>query len=489
MTAINRRDFTRQLLATVASSTLLPPHFRLEAKDPWRQSGGPRKRVVVLGAGLAGLSAAYELDVAGHEVVVLEARQRAGGRVLTVRDRFPDGLHAELGATRISERHDWVQKYVSTFHLALDPLRPNGGRDVVHVRGQRLVLDDEARMDWPLQLSEEERRLGLPGMRERYLTAALAEVGLAGAPEAPPMTLARYDSVSYADFFRRQGASPDAILLLTLGATTREIESTSALQRLRALAWRNPTRQWTRIRGGNDQLPGAFARALARRIHYGTAVTHIEQTSRSVRVSVERTGQRDTIDGDYVVCTIPFPVLRTLPMTQAFPTRVQAVIRDYGYGSTTKVVLQTRSRFWESEGLSGFGTTDRPGQQVWNITGGQPGPRGLLVVYTTGSVVSEKAGPLEADRISWAAKEAEFLFPGLAAELEGGMAYSWDEDPWSRSAFPQPLPGQLIEFLTIVRKPTGRVYFAGDHASAWPGWMQGAMEAGNHAARMIDAAT
>jgi monoamine oxidase len=252
--------------------------------------------------------------------------------------------------------------------------------------------------------------------------------------------------------------------------------------------WRGRTTTWSKIKGGNDQLPKAFARSLADRIHYRTAAAHIEQSSTGVRVVVTRNGLRESVDGDYLVSTVPLPVLRTMSISQAFPREVQSVVRDHLYGSSTKVVLQTRTRFWEREGLSGFAVTDRPSQEIWNIAAAQPGPRGLLLVYTTGLTIPQLAGPNETDRVAWALGEAENLFPGLTAEFEGGVTHCWDEDPWSRSAYPMVRAGTAIEFLSTLRKPAGRIMFAGDYASAWPGWMQGAIESGNHAARMIDAA-
>jgi monoamine oxidase len=487
MNDINRREFARQALATLATTALFPSHLRLAATEPWKPVSNTRKRVIVLGGGLAGLSAAYELIAAGHDVVIFEARSRPGGRVLTVRDPFPDGLYAEFGATRISDSNDWVRKYVSTFGLTLEPFRTSG-IDVVHIRGKRIVVKDESQVDWPLQLTAEERRLGRPGMREKYINAVLPEIGDAGAPEAPPRTLTRYDSTSYPEFLRRQGASPDAAELLLLGANSNEADRMSSLSRLRAASWRGRTTQWSKIKGGNDQLPKAFARALADRIHYHTAASHVEQSSLGVRVAVTRNGLRQTIEGDYLVSTIPLPVLRKMSIAQAFPPDVQSVVRDQQYGSVTKVVLQTRSRFWEREGLSGFAVTDRKSQEIWNIAAAQPGPRGLLMVYTTGLTIPRLVGANESDRVSWGVQEAEHLFPGLTTEFESGMSYCWDEDPWSRSAYPMPGPGTAIEYLTTLRKPAGRIMFAGDYASAWPGWMQGAIESGNHAARTIDAA-
>jgi monoamine oxidase len=488
MKSITRREFARRALAGIATTALIPPHLRLLANDPWKPSSTSRKRVIVLGAGLSGLSAAYVLNAAGHDVVVLEARPRPGGRVYTVRDPFPDGLYAEFGATRISDTNDWVMKYVSEFGLALEPFRPAGTRDVVHIRGKRIIVGDEREVDWPLHLTEEERRLGRPGMREKYIVSAFQEIGDAGAPEAPPRTLARYDSLSFREYFRREGASPDAIELLTLGAGSNEVGQASSLARLRAQVWRGRTTTWTKIRGGNDLLPKAFARALADRIHYHHVVSHVEPSSSGVRVLAERHGLRITLEGDYVISTIPLPVLRTLPVMQALPAGVQHVVREHPYQSCTKVVLQTRSRFWEAEGLSGFASTDRPSQEIWNIAAAQPGPRGLLLVYTNDATIPRLAGPDESGRVRWAVREAEYLFPGLTAEFESGMSHCWDEDPWTRGANPMPRPGSVIEFLTILRKPVGRIMLAGDYASAWPGWMQGAIESGHYAARTIDAA-
>ena len=487
MNAINRREFARQALAGLATTALFPAHLRLAANAPWRAASRGRKRVIVLGGGLAGLSAAYELNAAGHDVVIFEARARPGGRVLTVRDPFPDGLYAEFGATRISDVNDWVLKYVSAFGLSLEPFRASGN-DVVHIRGKRIVVTDESQIVWPLNLTEEERRLGRPGMREKYINAVFEEIGDGGAPEPPPLRLARYDSTPYPVFLRRQGASPDAAELLMLGASSNEANVTSSLQRLRAAVWRGRTTKWSKIKGGNDQLPKAFARALADRIHYLTAAAHIEQAGTGVRVVVVRNGLRETVEGDYLVSTIPLPVLRTMSITQAFPPGILSVVRDFLYGSSTKVVLQTRSRFWEREGLSGFAVTDRPSQEVWNITAAQPGPRGLLMVYTTGLTIPRVVGQKETDRVAWAVREAEYLFPGLTGEFESGISHCWDEDPWARSAYPMTRPTKAINYLTTLRKPAGRIMFAGDYASAWPGWMQGAIESGNHAARMIDAA-
>jgi monoamine oxidase len=487
VSGLSRRDFL-QRVAVLATAAALPPGTLRAASAPRFLERGPRKRVLVLGAGLAGLSAAYELAAVGHDVTILEARTRAGGRVLTLREPFPDGLSAEAGATRISDLNDWTLKYVDRFGLTLEPFR-GAGADVYHVRGQRLVLREGNPVDWPLALTPEERRLGMSGMRAKYIGPALSQVGDAGAPEAPPASLQRFDDLSYYDFVRQQGASPAAAELLLMGTNDNEQRSTSALYRLRNQVWRMRTKRWSKIRGGNDQLPKAFASALTDRIYYGAPVVRIEQFAAGVRVTAVRGGAPAVFEAEYLVCAIPFSILRDIDIRPGFSEPVSQCVRTLDHGTVTKAFVQTRTRFWETEGLSGFGVTDRPIQELWNMSTGQRGSRGLLIAYMTGPNAARAARMPAPRLVDWAAGEIDQLLPGTKDEIEGGAVHAWGDDPWSKGAYPLFAPKQLIGMHALLRRPEGRVYFAGDHASAWPAWMQGALESGNHAARAIDAAT
>lgn len=325
-------------------------------------------------------------------------------------------------------------------------------------------------------------------MRAKYQVPALDEVGMAGAPGPPPERLRRFDAMSHLEFLRRQGASPDAALLLTLGAGSNEHDYASALMRLRGAFWRSTAKRWYKIRGGNDQLPKAFAAALSDWIYYGAQVVRIEHSTRGVRVTVLRGGTPSVCEGDHVVCSIPFSVLRQVEVRPALSAPLQRAIRELHYGPVTKVFALTRSRFWEAERLSGFAVTDRAIQEVWNLSAAQPGKRGLLVAYMTGSNAEQAARLAPEERISWAAGEIERLLPGVVRDLEGGASQPWGLEAWSRGAYPIFAAGQVIPMLGLLRRPEGRVHFAGDHTSAWPGWMQGALESANRTVREIDSA-
>src|SRR5258708_1898440 len=157
---MNRRSFLAAA-ATAAAGAFAPATFVRAAEG--------RRRVVVVGAGLAGLSCAYELRKLGFEVVVLEGQGRAGGRVQTLREDLDWGLSAETRATRIPDTHWMTLAYVREFGLTLEPFKSGDLADVVHLRGRNYVAGHGPESKWPLQLSPEERRLGRSGMAEHYL--------------------------------------------------------------------------------------------------------------------------------------------------------------------------------------------------------------------------------------------------------------------------------------------------------------------------------
>ncbi len=134
---VTRREFLKRLSFTTAGIALsvksLPETIPKELGRLRRAGSG--KKIVVIGAGLAGLSAGYELVKAGHDVTILEARARPGGRVYTLREQFSEGLYAEAGATRIPDNHDLTLQYVKHFDLTLIPFRPSGLSTVYYVGG------------------------------------------------------------------------------------------------------------------------------------------------------------------------------------------------------------------------------------------------------------------------------------------------------------------------------------------------------------------
>lgn len=481
----------RELLQQGAfAAVMLTGPSGVAAASPLPRRRAP-KTVVVLGAGLAGLCAAYELQQAGHEVTVLEARLRAGGRVYTLREPFSDGLYAEAGALFIPNHHTHTIRYARQFGLPLEPIPSRSMAQFYFVQGKRYDLRQSSSPDWPVELTPQERSLGLSGMWQRYIGSVVREMGDVTAPDWPPESLKKYDQMSFADFLKEQGASPAAISLLRLGYYDLwgdGVETVSALSLLRDAALRQAERQAYSIRGGNDLLPKALAGMLKERIHYGAVVTKIQQTATRVFVHYMQGRQEKRIAGERVVCALPFSCLRHVEVTPPFSPEKRRAVEELPNTSVVRVYLQSRQKFWVERGWSGMVNTDLPIMWIWEPTFNQAGPRGILESYTAGVQARRLTGMSDTDRLSYTLEQMEKVYPGLTQNYEGGASKSWDADEWSRGDYAWFKPGQMTALLPHIARPEGRLHFAGDHTSSWPGWMQGALASGLRVATEINAA-
>jgi monoamine oxidase len=459
------------------SALVLPGLLRLQAST--------RPRVLVLGAGLAGLAAAAELDRAGCDVTILEARTRPGGRVHTLREPFSDGLYAEAGAARIQDSHAFTMRYAKQFNLTLDPFFPTEGANITRVAGRRFVLPLGTFIDLaqvPLDFTDEERKLGLRGSLGKYLFAHLKELGDASAPGWPGTDLSAFEK-TIPEFCRQQGASTGFVHMLALG---HDLGGMSALQLLRDAAVGASTKVFYKIRGGSDLLPKALAMTLADKIRYGLPVVRIEQDESTVRVVCLRSETPVTFTGDYLVCALPLPVLRRVEIAAALTPAKRAAIDQVDYIPMARVFLQSRRRFWLERGENGFATTDDP-IDVWDYTRDQPGTRGILGAYTSGRMARQITVRDPVERGPFVLEMMERVHPGIREHVEGSASYSWISDPWALGAAAEFKAGQLSAHYTAVRAPEGRIHFAGEHTSPWNGWMNGGLESGHRVADEINA--
>lgn len=485
---MDRREFLKRSSAVAA----LPVYgfSRRNFGQTELQRKGPAKKIVVIGAGLAGLSAAYELKRAGHEVTILEAQTRAGGRVFTLRAPFSDGLYAEAGAMFVPDNHDLTLHYAKEFGLTLEPRSTANLSPVLHVRGSRFVPNAGQTPRSLFKLTPEEEKVGLGDFWQKcHSESVFEEIGDPANPGWSVESLKKYDQLSYLDFLRHCGASDEAISFLTLGMNSlwgEGLGSVSALTLLREMVHDREMEKTYTIKGGNDLLPRAFASRLADTIHYGCPVVRIEQSPREVKAIFLQAGSHHSITADRLICAIPFSVLRRIEISPRFSAQKHRAINELNYFSAARVSLQSRKRFWIDEGLSGSGRTDLPIGNVYHMTASQPGQRGILQAYLGGVRAREVVAMKENARVGFVLQHMEKLFPGIRDNFEGGVSKCWDEDEWERGASSWYRPGQMAQLWPHIPRSEGRVHFAGDHTSAWIRWMQGALHSGNRVAREVN---
>lgn len=454
------------------------------------------KSVIVLGAGLAGLAAAYELGEAGQAVSVLEARSRPGGRVHTLRDPFAEGMHAEAGAFAfVPTVPDYVMGYARRFGLAVTAATSSevsGLGLLYHFRGQR--VPDSAEIEWPLGLSDQERRLGLPGMRSRYLREAVDEVIEAAGSASLDAVLQKYDRCSFAEFLDAAGASAAAAELIAVtdwDPVGEKLDQRSALDMLAQTACYGAFRgQRYTIVGGNGRLPQAFAERLGERIRYGAAAMRIEHNRCGVRVVYVQGGREAAAEADCLVCSLPLPVLRGMEISPALSGPRRKAIEELPYSSVTSLALQCRGRFWAEEGLGGSAFTDLPVSLFWDATDGQRTRRGILQGVMTGAHARHALALAHSRRLELMLDCAEKVFPHVRGECEGVEYRCWEEEPYSRGCNAWFRPGQMLALFASLARPEGCIHFAGEHTGSLllHGSAQGALESGVRAAREIIAA-
>jgi monoamine oxidase len=444
-----------------------------------------RKRIVIVGAGLAGLVAGYELKRRGHRVTILEARDRPGGRVHTLREPFAGGQHAEAGAMFVPSSHELVIKYARAFGLTLRPMPARALAPMLYAKGRRIDPLRPAGYDWPVELSAAERKITLDQMAEKYLGPALAELGNPRAAGWPQEKLRKYDRISLAELLRHASASPGAIELLRLNDADLVgdgVESVSALYVLRETKYYETAYQTYAIAGGSDRLPGAFAKQLGMAIQYNSPVVQIDRTGNAVLLTTRTPHGPQTIGADFVICAVPLPVLERIVFRPGLPDALRHAQSEVGYTSVTRVYAQTQDRPWEATAFGISAYTDLPSMTLVNSTYDQPGRAGILHSYATGKNARAAAALDEKSRTDAALTDMERLFPGMRKSLLRSTSIAWDEDEWSRGAFAWFRPGQMFELPRQLDQPVERIYFAGEHASSYPGWMQGALESGLRAA-------
>jgi monoamine oxidase len=431
--------------------------------------------VIVAGAGLAGLSAARALEARGAAVTVVDARDRVGGRVWTLRKQFAARQHAEAGADLIEEEQDRVLTLAKELGLKTVPiLRDSFGFYGPDARGRRKVHSG-------------------PG--------AMAQVGKLLAGPIRDFTLAeeRWDSavaarlgrLSVAEWLEEAGAT--AALRAGVrgfrGFFLADPEDLSMLPLVEQFAESGPPGRGKifRIEGGNDRLATTMARRLRGAVLLKTVVRRIHRHDERVTVTIEGLGRPHTeLTADFVVCALPAATARGVLFDPPLPEAQHAAIERLRYGCATRLLLQFERRFWRKPGRPNAFGTDLPIGAVWDGNEHQRGPQGILSFLAGGHASKALQDILHAEGERGVIRQLDWL--GRPARLLASQVVAWDHDPWARGGYAYFDPSFDPLLRQWLARPAGRIVFAGEHTSVTSqGYMNGAVESGMRAAAEISA--
>jgi monoamine oxidase len=473
---------------------------------------GRGKSVVVLGAGIAGLVAAYELQRANYSVTVLEARDRVAGRVWTIRggDRivqtgrpdqradFGPGLYFNAGAARIPSTHRAILGYARRFCVPMEVMVNSSRSASWEFRGKvhadrRMVFDMRGRIVELLAKAIDQHALdeAVPKGELETIRQFLAVYGnLDSAGKYTPQGSSGY-SVEGGAYAQAPVALPALEWSELLPGPAGTARGTIAFPYIFESIWDMQATMLQPV-GGMDRIAHAIYEQVKSLVQLNTPVTAIRRIGERVRITHGPRGQ--TTEADYCVCTLPMPLLAGIPADFSAPKR--AALNSAAYRPSVKVAFES-PRFWETEDgiYGGIAWTDRLNENVLYPSGGFHDPMGILVAAYSGRWTNSRAPEAFADlsdeeRFQICRESVEAFHPGKSKLLTKGVTVAWGLTPWSEgvaAVWPGGLTaiaGRPAAYLELLR-PEGPIFFAGEHLSYQSAWQEGAVLSAHEALKLL----
>ena len=490
------RRLSRRDLLKLAGATGLAAGLSTLGAHP---AGAASPRIVVVGAGLAGLTCAYRLKQAGYAATLYEASDRVGGRCWTIRGEFAEGQLAEHGGELIDQGHTAIRQLAQELGLPLDNLL------AAEVNGtEPFYYFDRA----PYSFAQ-----ATDDLKGIYQTLH-RDVSEASYPTLYNSYTQRgydLDQMSVLDWINkyvpggiasRLGQLLDVAYNIEYGAETSVQSSLNMLYLLGysgqgQLRIFGPSNEKYQVRGGNDQIVTALAKALGNQIKTSLPLIAIKQNSNNTyTLTFQKSDLTTTTQtADRVVLALPFSILRSSVdyKSAGFKALKQTAIKELGMGTNSKLHVQFANRHWNSLGCNGETFADTGYQNTWEVTRAQSGTPGILVDYTGGKVGASFGTGTPQDRARQFLAQLEPVLPGITATWNGKAFLDyWTGYQWTKGSYSYWKVGQYTKFAGVEREREGRAlncHFAGEHTSVdFQGYLNGAVETGQRAANEVIAA-
>jgi len=480
----DRRRFLRDAGALAVAATAVGRFA------PSARSATP-PRIVVVGAGLAGLTCAYRLKQAGFAAEVHEAAGRVGGRCWTIRDAFQQGQIAEHGGELIDTGHRELRNLAKELNL-----------DVVDLLAAEAMGTDEGYYFEGAPYSHDQATQDFQAVKQK-LAHDLQAASYPTLFDSYTQRGYELDHMSVIDWIEesvpggigsRFGQLLDVAYNIEYGADSDRQSSLNLIYLLGyaaggPLAVFGKSDERYHIVGGNDQVPMKLAAALGAQITAGSVLTAISLTSGGrLKVTFREGSSTRTVTADKVVLALPFSLLRSVDYSGAnFSPVKQTAIRELAMGTNSKLHLQFKKRHWESLGSNGLTYADTGYQNTWEVTRGQSGEAGILVDYTGGTIGASFGSGTVQQRAKKFLGQIEPVLPGLTAEWNGAATLDfWPAYLWTKGSYSYWQVGQYTKFSGAEGRQEGNCHFAGEHTSTdFQGYLNGAVESGERAASEI----
>lgn len=483
---INRRHFLALPGGLLLANTLGCSSF-ITAQSP--------RRIIVAGAGLAGLSVACELSQLGYEVIVIEGRDRVGGRICTLKQPFTDDQYVELGGELIGDGYKRLLGYAHKLNVGFEevPVETSTGGNLAASREgintaaifkQKLYPVNSIMAPHPYLLTGDEAKLLPPALLSKYLRQMLQEV------TANPSRMRELDPLSLAGALRQFGVSETAISLMNISLNYNSIETVSAASPLLDAQRRaSAGTKVCRITGGNTELVTAMAEQAAKqgvKFILQANIRKISYTPNAVKISFRDNSGRinginaidtiDTIEAAKLVCTIPFSVLREVEFSPPLPPAKMKAVNELAYTSITKIYFQGSRVEWDRRNLGSSIWTDTPLERIFTAAGKRGDARGIFTAWMDGEGSNIADQMSDEKRQRWAKNEFEKALPFMQDAIASTHTKSWANDEFARGAYAHFTRGQFTTLQPVLKTVVGPIHFAGEHTAEKSPGMEGALE-------------
>ncbi|MEM7283919.1 MAG: NAD(P)/FAD-dependent oxidoreductase [Pseudomonadota bacterium] len=473
----------REFVLGVAGASLLAACAR-----PLKESKNiDNQPVIVVGAGLSGLAAAYELKRLGIPVQVIEQAGFAGGRIQTLRDQFDDGTWFDAGAMSAGAGYENLIRYCNEFSLErVTPPRPEG-------RADGLVLWDEQEFslnalrlgdsDWPVSLKNDEVSLAPARLLSHYLRPLAEKIQTIENVMSPKFS--DYDGMSLGTYLLKSGASEAALGLVNHTLNYNSLASVSTLSAVRDLlrfmvAPQGPS---FHVKDGNGGLIDGFMKRLANVVRFDTQLTSIKDNGNGLQLMVRHKGAFETIPARRVIITLPFTALRKIDFEPGLPRTRKRIIDTLPYTQVAKTFVQTSTKFWAEQNISSV-YSNSPYERIFDMSSSVPGSKGMLLNWINGDGLGEftkLSSKAHGEHVlGWMRK----AWPQYANQFGKAVTINWAHS-YAEGAYAHFAPGQMQQFVPEIPKPIGGVHFAGEHTQLVEPGMEGALTSGVRAAKEV----
>jgi len=442
--------------------------------------------VIVIGAGLSGLNAAWKLEQQGLRVLVLEARDRVGGRVLTFA-----GVQGEpeAGANIIYGDYRRLLEMAGPIGVTLQDQVPRMSKHAKFT----LVLDGKpiSRADWPksprnpfppaLNEMMPWQYVPLVTSQENPLTAVEGWYQGSNAPLDIPME----------QFLRKQGATDPMIALAydtipTYGLNSADVSALfMAYVSAYTAAQKSAKPVMLQAKGGNQVIPRAMAAQLKQEVRLNQTVRAIDARGDTVTV---RTADGRRYTAGAAICALPFTTLRRIDLHPSLDGAQARAVKTLPYQPIHQLALEVAQPFWEADGLEASMWTDSPIGRVSAIYHGSRDDEVSSLVVSAFGPGARHLDQLGAEgAAAFVVSQIEQMRPAAKGLLRVTARHSWEQDPFAGGAWAYFHPGTVTKFLPAMLQPKGRLHFCGEHLSVTARGMEGALESGERVAAAVAA--